>query len=84
MSPGKLADQLPGCTGTRNLSDNLSDLKAQVCGVVHAFFRHTLSLGFNLVHIARAAVCAGQLARHVQCVSMQCAPRPAVPLSLPL
>jgi 5-oxoprolinase (ATP-hydrolysing) len=30
MSPGKLADQLPGCSGTRNLSDNLSDLKAQV------------------------------------------------------
>jgi 5-oxoprolinase (ATP-hydrolysing) len=30
MAPGKLADQLPGCSGTRNLSDNLSDLKAQV------------------------------------------------------
>eukprot|EP00882_Tetradesmus_deserticola_P021258 GHRQ01023013.1.p1 GENE.GHRQ01023013.1~~GHRQ01023013.1.p1 ORF type:complete len:429 (+),score=220.13 GHRQ01023013.1:665-1951(+) len=30
MAPGQLADQLPGCSGTRNLSDNLSDLKAQV------------------------------------------------------
>eukprot|EP00878_Enallax_costatus_P007255 GHUV01007601.1.p1 GENE.GHUV01007601.1~~GHUV01007601.1.p1 ORF type:complete len:447 (+),score=116.96 GHUV01007601.1:60-1343(+) len=30
MAPGRLADQLPGCSGTRNLSDNLSDLKAQV------------------------------------------------------
>lgn len=30
MAPGKLADTLPGCSGTRNLSDNLSDLKAQV------------------------------------------------------
>ncbi|WIA16218.1 hypothetical protein OEZ85_012930 [Tetradesmus obliquus] len=30
MAPGKLAEQLPGCSGTRNLSDNLSDLKAQV------------------------------------------------------
>lgn len=30
LAPGKLADQLPGCSGTRNLSDNLSDLKAQV------------------------------------------------------
>lgn len=30
MSPGKMADALPGCSGTRNLSDNLSDLKAQV------------------------------------------------------
>jgi hypothetical protein len=30
MSPGKLCDVLPGCSGTRNLSDNLSDLQAQV------------------------------------------------------
>lgn len=30
MAPGKLSEQLPGCSGTRNLSDNLSDLKAQV------------------------------------------------------
>jgi hypothetical protein len=30
MAPGKLSDQLPGCSGTRNLSDNLSDLQAQV------------------------------------------------------
>jgi len=26
MAPGKI----PGCSGTRNLSDNLSDLKAQI------------------------------------------------------
>ena len=30
MAPGKLADKIPGISGTRNLSDNLSDLKAQV------------------------------------------------------
>jgi 5-oxoprolinase (ATP-hydrolysing) len=30
MSPARLADTIPGCSGTRNLSDNLSDLKAQV------------------------------------------------------
>ncbi|KAI8475487.1 MAG: Hydantoinase B/oxoprolinase-domain-containing protein [Monoraphidium minutum] len=30
MAPGKLAATIPGCSGTRNLSDNLSDLKAQV------------------------------------------------------
>jgi hypothetical protein len=31
MAPGQMAGQLPGCSGTRNLGDNLSDLKAQVC-----------------------------------------------------
>jgi hypothetical protein len=30
MAPGKLSSVIPGCSGTRNLSDNLSDLKAQV------------------------------------------------------
>eukprot|EP00775_Hariotina_reticulata_P006718 gene6718-6939_t len=30
MAPGRLSEQLPGCSGTRNLSDNISDLKAQV------------------------------------------------------
>jgi 5-oxoprolinase (ATP-hydrolysing) len=30
MAPGKLKDSIPGISGTRNLSDNLSDLKAQV------------------------------------------------------
>jgi 5-oxoprolinase (ATP-hydrolysing) len=30
MAPGQLSEQLPGCSGTRNLSDNISDLKAQV------------------------------------------------------
>ena len=30
MAPALLADRLPGCSGTRNLSDNLSDLRAQV------------------------------------------------------
>lgn len=30
MAPGKLSDSIPGISGTRNLSDNLSDLKAQV------------------------------------------------------
>ncbi len=30
LAPGKLADRIPGISGTRNLSDNLSDLKAQV------------------------------------------------------
>jgi hypothetical protein len=34
MAPGKLCDVLPGCSGTRNLSDNLSDLKAQVGGAL--------------------------------------------------
>ena len=30
MSPAKLKDTIPGISGTRNLSDNISDLKAQV------------------------------------------------------
>ncbi|GLC33195.1 hypothetical protein PLESTB_000360500 [Pleodorina starrii] len=30
LAPGQLADRIPGISGTRNLSDNLSDLKAQV------------------------------------------------------
>ncbi|EFJ47592.1 hypothetical protein VOLCADRAFT_61291, partial [Volvox carteri f. nagariensis] len=30
LAPGKLAEQIPRISGTRNLSDNLSDLKAQV------------------------------------------------------
>ncbi|CAL8463366.1 g2900 [Coccomyxa elongata] len=30
MAPGKLSNSIPGISGTRNLSDNLSDLKAQV------------------------------------------------------
>lgn len=30
MAPAKLKDQIPDISGTRNLSDNLSDLKAQV------------------------------------------------------
>lgn len=30
MAPGQLADRIPGISGTRNLSDNLSDLQAQV------------------------------------------------------
>ncbi|KXZ56217.1 hypothetical protein GPECTOR_1g189 [Gonium pectorale] len=30
LAPGQLADRIPGCSGTRNLADNLSDLKAQV------------------------------------------------------
>jgi hypothetical protein len=30
MDPGRLASSIPGISGTRNLSDNLSDLKAQV------------------------------------------------------
>jgi len=30
QAPGKLGDQIAGISGTRNLSDNLSDLKAQV------------------------------------------------------
>ncbi len=29
-APGKLADKIQGISGTRNLGDNLSDLKAQV------------------------------------------------------
>ena len=29
MAPGKLAGEIAGMSGTRNLSDNLSDLKAQ-------------------------------------------------------
>lgn len=32
LAPGRLAGQIPGMSGTRNLSDNLSDLKAQVRG----------------------------------------------------
>ena len=31
MGPAKLRDTIPGISGTRNLSDNLSDLRAQVC-----------------------------------------------------
>lgn len=30
MAPAELADTIEGISGTRNLSDNLSDLKAQV------------------------------------------------------
>ncbi len=30
MAPGKLADTIPGCSGTRTLADNLSDLRAQI------------------------------------------------------
>lgn len=30
MGPAKLRDTIPGISGTRNLSDNISDLKAQV------------------------------------------------------
>lgn len=30
QAPGKLAEKIKGMSGTRNLSDNLSDLKAQV------------------------------------------------------
>ena len=30
QAPGKLAGEIPNISGTRNLSDNLSDLKAQV------------------------------------------------------
>ena len=30
QAPGKLAGDIPNISGTRNLSDNLSDLKAQV------------------------------------------------------
>ena len=30
MAPAKLKDQIPGISGTRNLTDNISDLKAQV------------------------------------------------------
>lgn len=30
MAPAKLKDKIPGISGTRNLSDNLSDMKAQV------------------------------------------------------
>ncbi len=29
MAPGELASEIQGISGTRNLSDNLSDLKAQ-------------------------------------------------------
>ncbi len=31
LAPGELADRIPGMSGTRNLADNLSDLRAQVC-----------------------------------------------------
>ena len=30
LAPGKLKDTIPSMSGTRNLGDNLSDLKAQV------------------------------------------------------
>jgi 5-oxoprolinase (ATP-hydrolysing) len=30
QAPGKLADEIAGMSGTRNLGDNLSDLRAQV------------------------------------------------------
>ena len=30
MAPAKLKDKIPNISGTRNLSDNISDLKAQV------------------------------------------------------
>ena len=30
MAPAKLKEQIQGISGTRNLSDNISDLKAQV------------------------------------------------------
>lgn len=30
MAPGQLAATIPGCSGTRTLADNLSDLRAQI------------------------------------------------------
>lgn len=38
MKPGKI----PGCSGTRNLSDNLSDLKAQVAANQKVGISHIL------------------------------------------
>ena len=32
LAPGDLAASVPGISGTRNLADNLSDLRAQVWG----------------------------------------------------
>lgn len=45
MSPAKHADAIPGISGTRNLSDNLSDLKAQV-----AANNKGISLVSDLIH----------------------------------
>lgn len=35
-APGRLADQIEGMSGTRNLGDNLSDLRAQVPTVLRS------------------------------------------------
>lgn len=42
MSPGRLADQIPGISGSRCLADNLSDLRAQVplASVLHRHSSH--------------------------------------------
>ena len=41
QAPGKLADQIAGMSGTRNLGDNLSDLRAQVQNVCYLNCRHS-------------------------------------------
>lgn len=44
MAPGQLATAIPGCSGTRNLSDNLSDLRAQVSlGLLTAVIQPVMS-----------------------------------------
>ena len=42
MAPGELASEIEGMSGTRNLSDNLSDLKAQARRSVAGMRTHLL------------------------------------------
>ena len=57
MAPAELKDQIPGISGTRALSDNLSDMKAQVAsnfkgiGLVHALIEeYTLEVVQAYMH----------------------------------
>ena len=56
MGPAKLKDTIPGISGTRNLSDNLSDLKAQVPEHSHSLACHLLAC-----HLRWAAEALGSL-----------------------
>lgn len=75
QAPGKLADKIAGISGTRNLGDNLSDLRAQVrpsshcCIVVFPF----VVIKWNpLVRICLCTLCA----RICPTLGPRCAPGP--------
>ena len=48
MAPADLKDSIPGISGTRNLTDNISDLKAQVCKPTTPQLRLSCNVPTNL------------------------------------